>query len=99
MTLKLEIPHVQQPVINWLDKRNIEYLRLNGRGRRAFPDIEIFLKGGRPFLIEFKRPGEDPEPLQQEKIDALLLLGYDVEVHDDPKEAIAAIRLRLKKCL
>ena len=48
-----------------------------------------------PFLIEFKRPGEEPTPLQWDTIKHLRAAGYDVEVHDSKESAIAAIQKRL----
>ena len=54
------------------------------------------LPDAKPFLIEFKRPGEEPTPLQWETIMWLRASGYDVEVHDSKETAIAAIKLRMK---
>jgi hypothetical protein len=53
-----------------------------GMGGASHPDYEFYLPGGRPLLIEFKRPGEFPTPLQEERIKRLRALGYDVQVID-----------------
>lgn len=50
---------------------------------------------GRLFFIEFKRPGEEPTPLQWDTINSLRAAGFDVEVHDNAEEAIAALQRRL----
>lgn len=97
MRRKLEKQHVEKPVCDWADSRLIMHRKLNGEGKRGWPDREFFLPGGKPFLIEFKRPGEEPDPLQLETIGALRALGYDVEVHDDKNTAIAAILKRQRE--
>ncbi len=68
--------------------------KLNGEGRRGWPDQEYFLPG-RPFMIEFKAEGEEPRALQKFIHDKLKKDGYDVEVHTTAEGAIAAIRKRL----
>jgi hypothetical protein len=62
----------------------------------GWPDRLFFIPGGRPFLIEFKRSGEEPEPLQADKIEQLTKLGYDVEWHDNYDAAMTALRKRMK---
>src|SRR3990167_1135167 len=60
-------------------------------------DRWIFLPMGRLFIIEFKRKGEGELLRRQElEIKQLRELGYDVEVHDDAGEAIAAVETRLE---
>lgn len=60
-------------------------------GQHGYPDRIFFIPGGRPLLIEFKSPGKKPRKLQVHRIKQLKDLGYAVEVHDDDKEALAAI--------
>ena len=60
-------------------------------GENGFPDRIFWIPGGKPFLIEFKKPGEDPEPLQTENHDVLRKLDYKIEVHDNEYEACEAI--------
>ena len=92
----LEIQHVQQPVLDWADKYRVLYARLNLHGKTGFPDVLFFIRGGRPFLIEFKRPGKQLEPRQWYIMGLLLNLDYDVEAHNDPKIAITALRTRVE---
>lgn len=60
-------------------------------GETGWPDRQFFIKGGRPLLIEFKRPGEQPTGKQILMHEMLRSIGYDVQVHDNEDEAIAAI--------
>lgn len=69
----------------------ITNLKLNLRGNNGWPDRIFFIPGGRPLLIEFKRPGEEPEPLQRHRHDLLKRLNYDIEVHDTVDGAVRAV--------
>jgi hypothetical protein len=46
------------------------------------PDRICFFKGGRVVLVELKRPGAKPTPLQKRIHDLLIGLGADVRVVD-----------------
>src|ERR1039458_4854728 len=48
-----------------------ESIKLNLMGRRSQPDRLFYATGGGPSLIDFKRKGKKPEPLQQHTIDKL----------------------------
>lgn len=52
----------------------------------GLPDYIIWLRGGRPILIEFKRPGGKPTPLQLTTHKQLKELGYEVYVIDSVEE-------------
>jgi hypothetical protein len=67
---------------------------LHTGGETGWPDRVFFIPGGRPKLIEFKRPGKKSQASPRQKyIHAVLReLGYDVEVHDNKDEALASIR-------
>ncbi len=93
---KTEKAGVEEPVCRWADRNGIMHRKLNGFGRNGWPDREFYLPGGKPLLIEFKRPGEGLAPLQEKTIAELRKIGYDIEVHDDKDEAIAAIKARMR---
>lgn len=57
-------------------------------GENGYPDRIIWLPGGKPLMIEYKRPGEDPRPKQIEIHDYLRKLGYHIEVISDAIEAL-----------
>lgn len=69
----------------------ITSVKLNISGQSGFPDRMFLLPGGRPLFVEYKVPGGEPEPHQQEIIDSLLELSYDVEVHTHDYETLEAI--------
>ena len=78
----------------FVKKCPVPTLKLNVMFSRGWPDRCVWLPGGRPFLIEFKKPGETLEPLQEKTHDTLKHLGYDVETHWSSETALAAVRLR-----
>lgn len=65
--------------------------KLTVPGDTGYPDRIFWLPGGRPLLIEFKQPGEAPEPKQEYHIRRLRALGYLVEVHDNATDALRAV--------
>lgn len=65
---------------------------LHTGGETGWPDRIFFIAGGRPLIIEFKRPGEKPSPKQQYIHAILRELGYDVQVHENKDTALEAIR-------
>lgn len=62
------------------------------RGVTGFPDREFFVRGGRPLIVEFKRPGEVLRPQQEFWVSRLQELDYLVEVHDSYEEAMLSLR-------
>jgi hypothetical protein len=78
-----------------LDVLGVASCKLTTPGKAGYPDRMFFIPGGRPLFIEFKRPGETPEPLQVLIHHMLRALGYDVEVHDDHDSAVSAVRAAL----
>lgn len=70
-------------------------LKLNVLFSRGWPDRLVFIPGGRPFLVEFKRPGETLSPLQEKCHAMLKTLGYDVETHTVSDAALAAVQRRI----
>lgn len=78
-------------------KEGINFIRMVFRAgpSAGWPDFLYLIPGGRPLFIEMKRPGGKTTPLQQQKIDLLKELGYDVELADDSTKAIEALRARM----
>jgi hypothetical protein len=77
---------IEEDVCKWAKDHYIRPIKLNLRFNNGWPD-RMFLYG--PFLvfIEFKKPGEEPEPIQLERIAELRANGQTVEVFDDAKRA------------
>lgn len=63
-------------------------LKLNGGGRRGFPDRLFLFPRGRAVFVEVKRPGETARRLQDHVHGTLRDLGYAVGVFDNVDGAI-----------
>lgn len=89
--------HIEARFIRGLKSRGLVHLKLNVMFSRGWPDRQVFIPGGRPFLCELKRPGENLTPLQEEVHAQLKALGYDVETHWSAETALIAVDIRLRK--
>jgi hypothetical protein len=65
--------------------------KMSPDGVVGYPDRIFWIPGGKPLLIEFKRPGEPLKPIQIERHKMLITLGYQVETHDNKESALSAI--------
>lgn len=61
---------IQGNVVKAARKAGWIALKQNPTGTTGYPDY-LFLKNGVVRFIEFKRPGEEPSPIQYERIDEL----------------------------
>lgn len=52
-------------------------------GSNGWPDYDFLTEGGDIFFIEFKAPGKDLTPLQEERVKRLRKLGHRVYVVDN----------------
>lgn len=92
----LEKTHVEGPVVKWCKDRGIMNRKMNGAGFRSWEDRMFMIPNGKPFFIEFKKPGNPLSALQLKHQQEMRALGYDTESYDDPNEAIQAIADRLE---
>ena len=69
--------------------------KMNGLGFRSWPD-RLIIGNGFAFWIEFKRPGEEPTPLQKKLHKQLRKLGQKVYVLDSAIDAADVYKLRDK---
>lgn len=69
----------------------IEGSKLKILGDTGYPDRIFWIPGGRPLLIEFKQPGEEPRAKQLHIHEQLRGLGYEVQVHDNAIDAFQAV--------
>lgn len=91
---------LENKVVAWAWKTyGILGSKLKILGETGFPDRVFWVPGGKPLLIEFKRPGEEPKVDQQRVHKMLLPLGYHLEVHDDYGTAIEAITRAVEAAL
>lgn len=66
----------------------------DARTSNGWPDYEFFVHGRyitKVFFVEFKRPGEKPTTLQNERITQLRNMGFKVHVIDDVEKGRQAI--------
>lgn len=80
---------VERRVVDWALDEGFLPFKLNLQANTGWPDrLWLFAY---PFVafIEFKRPGEEPRPLQEERIKELKDRGYPTGVFSDAEEAIA----------
>jgi hypothetical protein len=93
---KLLERHIEGRVLRWSRAHGILDFKMNMLHCKSWPDRCFWLRGGRPLLIELKRPGEKPTPLQQDQINELKELGYDVHVCDNEQDAIRILSAALE---
>lgn len=58
---------------------------------KGWPDVLCLGPGGRCVLIEVKKPGEEPTPIQQLQINTLRSLGFTVLVADTVEDGIGPL--------
>jgi hypothetical protein len=75
----------------WADERGIERIKNKKRG---WPD-QLYLVWP-PLFIEFKKEGEEPDEYQKEIHKRIRAWGFDVEVHESAKTAIASLLPRAR---
>lgn len=104
LTKKIALYDLESPIEGWVvteaeSTLGLTSIKLNLRGNRAWPDRLFFVPGGRPVLIEFKRPGDDLRPLQVHRRNQLTRWGYDVFSTDDRNTAILYLTRKVEAAL
>ena len=87
---------VENPCVKYATDRKVKVLKVNPLWAAGWPDRVFFIPGGKPLIIEFKRPGGKTSKRQDEIIAELIKDGYDVQVVDNKEEGKALIRARLE---
>jgi len=91
--LKVEMPTVTRALHELcIPSIPLKLIRGSDTGR---PDDLFLIPYGRPLLIEFKWGDYTPEPKQEYWHKIFKDLGYDVQVHNDVDEALAAIAVEV----
>jgi hypothetical protein len=79
----------------------VRSLQLNLHFDAGWPDRIFLIPGGLPLFMEFKRPGYVPRPLQYQRLETLVQLGYLESVDhgwtDSYTTAMERIRLALAR--
>jgi hypothetical protein len=87
---------VEKPTVTHAKAHGIVSTKMNLRYQRSWPD-RIFWMPLYPWYVEFKKKSKEPTVLQAAKIEELRALGYEVEVHDNKEEAVAAFDAALAR--
>lgn len=81
-------------ILGWAEEQGIDlkYLKFTVPGQKGWPD-RLILWGPefRMLFIEWKRPGQRPEPLQEEIHRQLRAMGAEVQVHDNCRLALEEV--------
>jgi hypothetical protein len=80
LRLNIKESRTEQDVRDMARVYGVEAMKLSIDGQNGWPDRMFLIPGGRPLFIEFKKPGEEPEPLQKKRHRYLRKQGYHVEV-------------------
>lgn len=91
--LRIELPTVKKALHELLiPSIPLKLVRGSETGR---PDDLFLIPHGRPLFIEFKWGELQPEPKQAYWHGILRNLGYDVQVHNNVEDALAAIAVEV----
>jgi hypothetical protein len=74
---------IQGKIKEWLEERScivIKLTTLGAYGTAGFPDLCVFMPLRRVWLMEVKKPGEEPDSRQAYWIDRLERYDYHVDV-------------------
>jgi hypothetical protein len=84
---------IRNNAMSFAAAHSVKHQRMSFRPgvRRAFPDDQFLIPGGRSLFIEFKRPGKWPTPLQAHRLEELRELGYWATWADSIDAARSAI--------
>lgn len=93
---------IERDVADWWEKqiphgRDCSHIKIVIWGRAGWPDHIFIGTNGRLKWVEFKKPGEEPEPLQAYIHKLLRALGQDVEVFDNKEAACESLARMLQK--
>lgn len=75
----------------------IRSVKLELKRDTGYPDRLFWVPGGKPLMIEFKRPGEKPTPKQEYIHEMLRQLGYMVVVCCSVVEATRAVAIMIQR--
>ena len=77
---------IELPAVQFAVSRSIMCKKLMLSSERGWPD-RTFLYRGKVMFIEFKAPGEKPDPLQMFTINNLRSQGFEVHICDNLDQA------------
>lgn len=90
MTLEIDIENAACDRI--LRELGVINIKIKPAGKNGWPDRLFLLPAKRVIFIEFKRPGEEPEPLQAGIHRRIKHHGHEVQTHDTVQGAFDAVK-------
>lgn len=81
---------IEDPVVKAAKANGYKVRKVCWFGHRNAPD-RLFMKPGRGFFVEFKRPGEKPRPGQEREIARMRAAGLEVHVIDNLTEGLRLV--------
>lgn len=82
---------IEDPVVKAAKTNGFKVRKVQWIGGRKAPD-RLFLKPGRGFFVEFKAPGQSPQPGQAREIERMRAAGFEVHVVDDLEEGLRLVQ-------
>lgn len=70
---------IQARIIKRLESEGYYVVKLILTSKNGIPDL-LLLKDGKASFVEVKRPGKNPRPLQEYRINELRKLGFECKV-------------------
>lgn len=83
---------IEHAVTEWWREQGYLTTKLNGQGQRGKPDRVFWIPGGKPAIIEFKKPGQEPSDLQLYWLKQFERHGYRTAWFDDAELAKAYLK-------
>jgi len=83
---------IEYTFVNRVKLLGCEVIKLNLIGNSGWPDRLVIMDKGLVAFVELKKSGEEPRPLQNQRISLLKKLGHHVEWFDDAKDAFNYIK-------
>lgn len=86
---------IQARITRSLREWNWAYFKVHaghGGTPKGFPDLMVFVPGGRTVMLEVKRPGQSLDPLQRHWVDRLIKDGFAAYVVHDHGHAVRVLR-------
>lgn len=74
---------IETKVCEYAEARGLQHRKLAWVGRKDAPDRLYWGPGVRPFMVEFKAPGEEPRPGQARELASLAAAGMHAYACDD----------------
>jgi len=83
---------IENKVVDWAKRNGWYTLKINGMGKKGFPDHFFFASPRLLVMIEFKAPGRKPKPIQLYIHKILRALQWPVYVVDNVQQGIEILQ-------